>query len=116
MKIDNNLIDKNVLNELGRRLREQRLELKVTQADLSEKAGVGKHTLERLESGESTQLSNFIRILRALDLLENINIAIPEVTIKPVEYIKHKEKPRQRARKIDKTGKSAKEWTWGDEK
>lgn len=116
MKIDNNLIDKNVLNELGERLRKRRLELKFTQADLSEKAGVGKHTVERLEAGNSTQLSNFLRILRALEFLENINVAIPETPISPIEYIKKKGKPPQRAGKKELIKKSDKKWIWGDEK
>ena len=47
-----------VLNLLGERLGRHRLDHNLTQADLAAAAGVSKRTVERLEAGGSTQLSN----------------------------------------------------------
>lgn len=116
MKIDKNLTDDAVLQELGERLQEKRFEEKLSQADLAEKSGVGKRTVERIESGESIQMSNLIRILRALDLLDRLDVAIPETGVLPMDLIKLKGKTRQRVSRRKKSDVSEKKWKWGDEK
>ena len=115
MKIDKKLTDGAVLQELGKRLQEKRLEEKLSQADLAEKAGVGKRTVERIESGESTQMSILIRILRVLDLLDRLDTAIPEIGARPMDLIKLRGKTRQRVSRSKQPDKSRKKWQWGDE-
>ena len=115
MKIDNNLTDSAVMLELGKRIQEQRFSLKLTQAELAEKSGVSKRTIERIESGESTQLSSFIRILRGIEVLKQFNTVLPEVEISPMNMLKLKGRARQRvARKKDDIRNEDK-WQWGDE-
>ena len=115
MKIDKNLIDELVIQELGTRLKEKRFTEKLSQADLAENAGISKRTVERIESGQSIQLSNLIRIFRTLDLLSMLNMAIPEVTERPIDLMKLHGKSRQRVSRGRKLDKSKKEWQWGDE-
>ena len=115
MKIDKKLTDGAVLQELGERLKEKRFEKKLSQADLAEKAGVGKRTVERIESGESIQMSNLIRILRALDLLVRLDAAIPETGTRPMDLMKLRGKNRQRVSRSKQSDKSDKKWQWGDE-
>jgi len=115
MKIEKRLTDDAVLQELGGRLQEKRIEKKLSQADLAEKAGVGKRTVERIESGESIQMSNLIRILRALDLLGRLDAAIPETGTLPMDLIKLRGKTRQRVSRSKQPAKSKKKWQWGDE-
>ncbi len=115
MKILNNLIDTVILNEIGNRLTQRRLELNLTQAELAHTAGVSKRTLERLESGASTQLSSFIRILRSLDLLHRMDAFLPEVRPGPMELLKREGKERKRAYSGRKRKEVKKEWSWGDE-
>ena len=46
---------------------------------LAEQAGISKRTLERLDAGAAaTQLSLFLRVLRQLDLLEQLELLLPE--------------------------------------
>ena len=79
MKITNELSDAAVLAEMGRRLVQVRLEKNLTQAQLAERADVAKRTVERLESGSvAPQLAGFIRICRALDLVERFELLVPE--------------------------------------
>lgn len=115
MKLTKKLTDDSVLIELGKRLSKQRLEMNLTQAELSKKAGVSKRTLERLESGTSTQLSSFIRILRAMELLHRIDGFIPEIKPGPIELLEHEGKERKRARPENKNDLSKKKWEWGDD-
>ena len=103
-----------VLAELGRRLAGRRLELNLTQAALAREAGVSKRTLVRLEGGESTQLTNLIRVLRSLGLLDNLDAFVPPPTPSPLEQLRLQGRPRQRASRRT-SAKPAQEWTWGDE-
>ncbi len=114
MKLSKNLIDDVVLDEIGKRLTQRRLELNMTQAELAHAAGISKRTLERIESGESTQLSNFIRIIRSLDLLDRIDAFLPEARPGPIELLKRRGKERKRAYSKRKQNGPEKEWSWED--
>ena len=115
MKLSKNLIDKAVLNEIGKRLTKRRLDMNLTQAELAYSSGVSKRTLERLESGSSSQLSSFIRVIRSLDLLHRIDAFLPEDSPGPMELLKNEGKKRIRASTKRKQKGPKKEWSWGDE-
>ena len=47
-----NLADKNFLRDVGHRIREQRLQLRLTQIDLAEKCGLHRTFIGSVERGE----------------------------------------------------------------
>lgn len=57
-----------LLNGLGIMVRSKRLECGYTQGELAKICGIGKRTLERLEGGETTQISNALAVLSVLGL------------------------------------------------
>jgi len=109
--------DEAVLRELGRRLASVRLGRDLTQAQLAAQAGVSKRTIERMESGEvATQLSGFVRVCRALDLLGLIDGLLPEPAPSPLALVKLRGRTRKRASTAGPTGRqTGKAWTWGDQ-
>ena len=107
--------DDAVLAELGRRLAQVRIDLNLTQAELAEKAGVGKRTLERLEAGETTQTRTLFRILRELDLLPQLELLVPEPKLGPRRIVKENAGLPQRASKRGRVTKAPDVWKWGDE-
>lgn len=116
MKIQELRHDEAILQELGRRLAHERIELNLTQAELAKRAGVGKRTLERLETGETTQTRTLFRIFRELDLLGKVDVLLPEPTTRPSHTIKKADaRPKRATRKRADETKAAK-WKWGDEK
>lgn len=115
MKIDETSADPVVLAELGTRLRRHRLDRDVTQAGLAREAGVSKRTVERLEAGESAQLSSFVRVLRALDLLGNLEALVPGSLPRPMDELRLRGRQRQRASGHARGEVAADGWTWGDE-
>lgn len=118
MKITPELTDEAVLTELGGRLASIRLERNLTQAQLAFEAGVSKRTIERLESGEvGTQLSGFLRVCRALGVIERLESFLPEPAPSPMELLKLGGKRRQRASspKTHAVGEAPGKWQWGDQ-
>jgi transcriptional regulator with XRE-family HTH domain len=115
MKITKQATDQAVLQELGGRLARIRLDNNLTQAQVAKQAGVSKRTVERLESGSvATQLSGFIRVCRALDVLERFNALVQEPPPSPLEQVKRQGRLRQRA-SARKAKPLPKKWRWGDE-
>ena len=115
MKITTSLQETSALKLIGERISRQRLEGNLTQAELATRAGVSKRTVERLEAGESTQLSNFLRILRALDLLDRIETLLPDLPPSPIDQLRLKGRQRLRASSVRETEAKSAPWTWKDE-
>lgn len=115
MTIDALMGDDAVLQAIGKRLARRRLELGLTQAQLAERAGIAKRTVERIEAGDSTQTATLIRIFRILGLLENFAALIPEPGPRPLDLLKLKGKERRRASSKKRQDRTGEPWTWGDE-
>lgn len=119
MRITIQLTDEVILKELGGRFAKARLNRNLTQAELAERAGVSKRTIERLEAGHAaTQLSSIIRLCRALELVERLDTLIPEATPNPITLLKLRGRERRRASSPKETesnavGEAASPWTWG---
>lgn len=93
-----------------------RVQTGLTQARLADQAGVGKRTVERLESGGSIQTAGLLRIFRVLGLQDGFLALIPKQGTRPMDLLKLKGKERQRASsKKESTQKPSPGWTWGDD-
>ncbi|MBU1044573.1 MAG: helix-turn-helix domain-containing protein [Candidatus Omnitrophica bacterium] len=112
--IKNEMSDEAILNEIGLRIARCRLNKNVTQSALAIESGVSTPTIQRAEGGASIQLVKLIRILRALNLIENIELLVPELAFSPLQQLKMKGKIRRRASLLHENEKAA-DWTWGDE-
>ena len=101
-----------LLADLGQRLAQVRVERNLTQEGLADAAAVSKRTIERLETGQSVQLSNLIRVLAALDLAHNLDQLVPVTGPRPMDILRHQGKTRKRA----STAKAVptEPWVWDD--
>lgn len=117
MDIDNQHSDDTVLAELGERIARERIRLELTQAEAAAEAGISKRTLERIEAGASTQSANLVRILRALKLLPQLNLLIPNVGPSPIELLRNQGKERQRASRSESRSQdeAQQDWYWDDD-
>lgn len=128
--------DEFLLQEIGEKLTRVRLEKNMTQAQLAESAGVSLRTLSRIERGNGASLmSAFIRVCRALGLVDRLVAVVPDPVPSPMEQLKMH--GRQRRRASGKRAASAEyryperqdtgalllaedpppsKWKWGDEK
>ena len=62
--------DREVVREIGRRLRRRRLERNWSQEQVAERAGLTRVTIARVEKGTPASLLTLIQILRALDAID----------------------------------------------
>ncbi len=97
MRISGLLTDDAVLAEVGARLAATRLARNLTQQALATEAGVSKTTVERAETGLSVTLPNFLRILRALDLMDGLEQLLAPPLASPVDLVRREGRRRQRA-------------------
>ena len=110
MKITGDENNKTILEELGHRIKDVRIGRSITQQDLAQNAGVSFSTVVRVENGEGVNMENYMKVLRILGLLPNLDLLIPEQQPTPEELFKGRPK-RLRASKQ----KKARGWKWGDE-
>jgi transcriptional regulator with XRE-family HTH domain len=114
MLITTQMTDQTILQELGERLTQVRIERNLTQAALAEQSGVAKRTIERLESGQAaTQLSSFLRICRALGLLDRFEQLLPMTAPSPMAQLRQQGRKRQRA-SGNTAAPTPKQWTWAE--
>lgn len=120
MKIEGYLTDEAVLSELGARLERTRLERNLSQRELAGEAGVERKAVQRIEAGEPVKLTSFIRVLRALGLLDALDQLVPEPLASPIELLKLHGKRRRRASgarrgRDPEPQDAAAQWRWRDE-
>jgi transcriptional regulator with XRE-family HTH domain len=118
MNLEDLMTDSAVLAELGRRLAQHRLARNCTQAQLAAEAGLGQATVQRLERGESVQMTSMVKLLRTLGLLGGLDAAVPESIALPIAQLEREQRgTRRRASGVRGTTVEPGDtgWTWGDE-
>lgn len=105
-----------VIQELGERLAQTRLQQNVTQDELASRSGVAVRTLRRFESGQGGTLDNFIRLLQALGHAHALDMVLPLPGVSPMkEVMMAKKAPHKRAsrpRVFKKAAHTKTPWSW----
>lgn len=91
--------DQTIVNEIGSRIRKQRLLQNYSQSELAIRAGLSISTIQKLEYGTPSTIKTVIQALRVLGKLESLNNFIPEPKPSPIELAKFEGKQRERASK-----------------
>lgn len=89
------LPEKSLQTALGALLAKHRKNRGLTQPELADKAGIGLATLVRLENTGQSNVDNFLRVLRALRLLDGLEegLALPDKS--PLEQLRERERSRR---------------------
>jgi transcriptional regulator with XRE-family HTH domain len=121
MKMKTEMSDREILRELGSRLERRRIDAGLTQAELAERAGVSKRTVERIEAGISTDFTMLIRALRVLKLIDGLETLVPDLPTSPLALLKLKGREPKRVRHSPTKGRRsavqeppARPWKWGE--
>lgn len=89
--------DRELLRSLGQRLRRARLRRNLSQEQLAERAGVNRTTVSEFERGASTSTLTLVQVLRALEMLEELDGFLPEPGPSPLDLARRQGRQRQRA-------------------
>jgi len=89
--------DKSILEDLGSRLKKARLRQNISQEELALRAGLNRTTIGDLERSGSSSTLTLVQVLRALDLLSELESFLPDPGPSPLELAKREGRQRQRA-------------------
>lgn len=70
------ITDLEVLQRIGGRLKEIRLEQNIKQKELAEKAGLSMFSISQMETGHNTSVQSIIQVLRALGRMDMLDAFI----------------------------------------
>lgn len=114
--------DESALALLGKRLAAFRIRNNWTQVKFAQISGVSKCTIERIERGDSVQVLNLIKVLRACNMLDAFLGIFPDDAPSPMQILQMgKVKTRRRASSPRKSTTAAniaaeKPWVWDEDK
>ena len=91
--------DGEILEELGRRLRTDRLRQNMPVDELARRAGLSRNTVGNVEAGRDPRLSTVVRILRVLGKLDALDGFLPPPSVSPMQLLQNRGRPRRRARR-----------------
>ena len=92
------MTDAAIVEQIGRFIKQSRIEQNKTQLQLAKEAGLNRWTLSQIENGGTVNLSSLIQLLRALDVLYVLNHFELIEEISPLAYAKLRKKKKQRVR------------------
>ncbi|WP_260513930.1 helix-turn-helix domain-containing protein [Serratia fonticola] len=94
MKITIAMSDTAIAKELFERLESYRKSRRISQETLAENLGISRPTYARLQNGTCSFVT-FIGILREMNLLEGLNVLIPNPTVRPSDVFKAQKRQRR---------------------
>ena len=101
-----------ILAELGRRLRQRRLNANLTQDALASHAGVSLNTVRNAELGRNSSLDTLISLLRSLGAVGELQPLLQDEGPSPVELVRRDGRTRQRASTASANESEDGDWQW----
>lgn len=95
--MDSSWSDQEILDELGRRLRRERLNRNITQHELAARAGVSRGSVAKIESGTNTSLATLVKLMRALGVMSQLDRVLPIPEVSPSQPMAPPREERKRA-------------------
>ena len=102
--------DTTIVKTIGAFIKQQRLKINKTQAQLATEAGVNRWTLGQIENGEAITMISLIQIMRALDILYLFEGFTIKQEISPLELAKQDQNKRQRASNNSTDNSNQSDW------
>lgn len=89
--------DREIAEEIGRRLRALRKARNLEIVDVAELADLDRSTISNAEHGKNPTLRTIIRLLRTYGRLGALESFIPEPEISPMQLIRQQKRSKRRA-------------------
>ena len=95
----NDMTEIEILQKIGARMREIRLEQNMKQKELAEKSGLSMFSISQMETGHNTSVQSLVQVLKALNRLDMIEPFLKEKEIDPAtlaRFIQSQQSQRKR--------------------
>jgi len=102
--------DSAIVSKIGTYIKNERLNSNKTQAQIAEDAGVNRWTISQIENGEAVTMISLIQIMRALNILQLLDVFSTKQEISPMKLAKQDQQKRQRARNTDNDNTKKSDW------
>ena len=96
--IDYFMTNEALLQYVGKQMRQMRINARLSQQQLAERAGVSRSTVTQVENGKGMKMESLVAILRALNKLEILNNFETQALVSPLLIAKQEGKTPQRIR------------------
>jgi transcriptional regulator with XRE-family HTH domain len=83
---------------LGEQIQALRVSKNLDQITTAERAGISEKALRNLEGGHGSTVQSLLRVLKALDALDGLQLLVPRPAISPLAMLRTTSKRRQRVR------------------
>ncbi len=100
------LTDNAILQQIGVKLKEERLKQNVSQKSLSEMCGLAQSSISLIEKGKNGSTLSIVMMLRALNRFDLLEGLFAEKPISPIEYSELMKKTKQRKNASSKRGQN----------
>ena len=90
------LTDNVILQQIGKKLKEERLAQNISQKTLSETSGLAQSSISLIEKGKNGSMLSIVMMLRALNRLDVLENLFAEKPISPVALSEMMKKQHQR--------------------
>lgn len=102
MKIETEMQERLISEELSYRFKQYRINYPMTMAELSEKSNVSIGTIVRFENGNDIGFLNLIKLMKALELARNLDQLVPDPVVIPSAQTDERPMSRVKRTKNDK--------------
>jgi transcriptional regulator with XRE-family HTH domain len=104
--------DRQILKELGKRLKVARINRNISQVELAERIGITSGTVHNAEKGKPASMMVWVAMLRAMGMLDQLDNFMPIQLISPIMLAEAQGRQRQRASKKRTITKKKDESEW----
>src|ERR1700676_3356244 len=73
---------------LGEQIQQLRLSRDIDQLTTAEKAGISEKALRNLEAGRGSTVESLLRVLKALDSLDGLELLAPKPSVSPLALLR----------------------------
>ena len=96
--IDYFMTNEALLQYVGKQMRQMRINARLSQQQLAERAGISRSTITQVENGKGMKMESVIAILRVLNKLEILNNFETQALVSPLLIAKFQGKIPKRIR------------------
>jgi len=108
--------DEEIIKELASRCDSMRIKKELSEKDVSDKGGTNSDAIYRFKNGRNISLTNFIKIIRGIGELDNLEKLLRIDEQQSIREIKKSKTPKRIFKSRKKDNENDTDFIWGEDK